>query len=117
MHYVDHDAGAGSGDRRHVRSRKHRRCLYGGRWRIANSCAQDELVQMFRDTSDIDFTLSPMPSDALGCVNESLPFTMMLPLNVNDILVNIVNLTEGLLRVDINDVTLSFDPKTIPVNY
>lgn len=74
---------------------------------LPDSCAQIELVQQKQDGSNFEITVSTIPSNGEGCIQDTLPFSLEIPLNI-------VDLPEGPYKVNVNGVTASFDPRATP---
>lgn len=72
---------------------------------LPDTCAQIELVQQRLEGSTFHITLSTIPSSAEGCVQDSLPFRMMIPLNV-------VNVPAGSYSVEVNGSRADFTLET-----
>jgi hypothetical protein len=72
---------------------------------LPDSCAQVELVQQRQDGSNIAITVSTIPSNAEGCVQDTLPFRMSIPLNI-------VNLPAASYSVDVNGTRAEFKVDT-----
>ncbi len=72
---------------------------------LPDSCAQVELMQQKQDGSHFTITLSTIPSTAEGCVQDTLPFRILIPLNI-------VNLPAGSYTVDVNGSPASFEIST-----
>src|SRR5688572_12077128 len=49
---------------------------------LPDTCAQIELVQQKQDGSHFEITMSTVTSTAAGCVQDTLPFRMVIPLNI-----------------------------------
>ena len=58
---------------------------------LPDSCAQVELMQQKQEGSHFSITLSTIPSAAEGCIQDTLPFRILIPLNI-------VNLARGFLH-------------------
>lgn len=69
---------------------------------LPDSCAQVEHMRQTQNGSHFDITLSTIPSSAEGCVQDTLPFRIVIPLNI-------VNLPPGSYTVDVNGSPASFD--------
>jgi hypothetical protein len=74
---------------------------------LPDSCAQVEASEIQQDGTKFTITLSTISSTAEGCIQDTLPFRISLPLNI-------VNLPEGPYEVNVNGVTASFDPRAVP---
>ena len=72
---------------------------------LPDTCAQIELMQQKQDGSHFDITLSTVPSTAEGCVQDTLPFRIVIPLNIT-------NLPAGSYSVDVNGVGADFELET-----
>ena len=72
---------------------------------LPDSCAQVEHMRQVQDGSHISITLSTIPSNAEGCVQDPLPFRIVIPLNI-------VNLPAGPYTVDVNGSPASFEIST-----
>jgi hypothetical protein len=72
---------------------------------LPDTCAQIELVQLQQDGTTFRISLSTVPSTAEGCIQDTLPFKIGIPLNV-------VNLPGGSYTVDVNGMTQSFQLDT-----
>lgn len=72
---------------------------------LPDSCAQLELMQQKQVGSHFDITLSTVPSAAEGCVQDTLPFKIFIPLNI-------VNLPAGSYTVSVNGSPASFEVNT-----
>src|SRR5688572_10119103 len=72
---------------------------------LPDTCAQIELVQQQQEGSNFQFTLSTVPSNAAGCIQDTQPFRIILP-------INIVNLPAGSYSVDVNGSSASFEVDT-----
>ena len=72
---------------------------------IADTCAQIELVQQKQEGSNFNITLSTIPSSADGCLQDTLPFRINIPLNI-------VNLPAGSYSVDVNGSGAEFQIDT-----
>lgn len=72
---------------------------------LPDSCAQVELMQQKQEGTHFDITLSTIPSAADGCIQDTLPFRILIPLNI-------VNLPAGSYTVDVNGSPASFEIST-----
>jgi hypothetical protein len=72
---------------------------------LPDTCAQIELVQQKQEGSHFEITMSTIPSNAEGCVQDTLPFRMMIPLNIT-------NLPAGSYTVEVNGVGADFQLET-----
>ena len=72
---------------------------------LPDSCAQVEFIQVLHDQSGFHITLSTIPSDAEGCVQDTLPFRIKLPLNV-------IGLPAGDHTVEVNNSRAGFSLDT-----
>lgn len=72
---------------------------------VPDTCAQIELVQQKQEGSHFEITMSTIPSSAEGCVQDTLPFRMMIPLNIT-------NLPAGSYTVEVNGVGADFQLET-----
>lgn len=72
---------------------------------LPDSCAQLELIQQRQEGARIQLWLASVPSSVGGCVRDTLPFRIALPLNV-------VNLPAGTYQVEVNGKTESFALET-----
>jgi hypothetical protein len=72
---------------------------------LPDSCAQLELMQQKQEGTQFNITLSTIPSAAGGCVQDTLPFRILIPLNI-------VNLPAGSYTVDVNGTPASFEVST-----
>lgn len=72
---------------------------------LPDSCAQLELIQHRQEAARIQLWLASIPSSADGCVQDTLPFRITIPLNP-------VNLPAGTYQVEVNGRTESFDLET-----
>lgn len=72
---------------------------------LPDSCAQIELVQQKQEGSHFEITISAIPSSAEGCVPDTLPFRMVIPLNIT-------NLPAGSYSVEANGVGTDFQLET-----
>jgi hypothetical protein len=72
---------------------------------LPDSCAQVEHMRQAQDGSHFGITLSTIPSSAEGCVQDTLPFRILIPLNI-------VNLPAGSYTVDVNGSPASFEIST-----
>ena len=72
---------------------------------LPDTCAQIELVQQKQVGSNFDITISTIPSNADGCVQDSLPFEIMIPLNIT-------NLPAGSYSVNVNGSRADFEVDT-----
>jgi hypothetical protein len=68
---------------------------------LPDSCAQVEHMLQKQEGSHFAITLSSIPSTAEGCVQDTLPFRILIPLNI-------VNLPAGSYTVDVNGSPASF---------
>jgi hypothetical protein len=72
---------------------------------LPDSCAQIEFMRQKQEGSHFSFVLSTIPSTAEGCVQDTLPFRILIPLNI-------VNLPAGSYTVDVNGSPASFEIST-----
>jgi hypothetical protein len=72
---------------------------------LPDTCAQIELLQQKQFGSNFEITLSTVPSNAEECIQDSLPFQMMIPLNIT-------NLPAGSYSVEVSGVPASFQLET-----
>jgi hypothetical protein len=72
---------------------------------LPDTCAQIELVQQEQDRSNFHIALSSIPSGAEGCVQDTLPFRIVIPLNI-------VNLPAGSYSVEANGSSATFEVDT-----
>jgi hypothetical protein len=72
---------------------------------LPDSCAQVEFTEIRQEGTNFMITLSTVPSDADGCIQDSLPFRILIPLNV-------VNLPAGSYSVDVNGSSAIFELDT-----
>lgn len=72
---------------------------------LPDTCAQIELVQQRQVGSNFQIMVSSVPSIAEECVQDTLPFRIVLPLNT-------VNLPAGSYSVDVNGSSASFELDT-----
>ena len=72
---------------------------------LPDSCAQVELMQQKQEGSHFSITLSTIPSAAEGCIQDTLPFRILIPLNI-------VNLPAGSYTVDVNGSPAAFEIST-----
>jgi hypothetical protein len=72
---------------------------------LPDSCAQVELMRQKQAGSHFSILLSTIPSAAKGCVPDTLPFKILIPLNV-------VNLPAGSYTVDVNGSPAAFEIST-----
>lgn len=72
---------------------------------LPDTCAQIELVQQRQEESTFHITLSTIPSSAEGCLQDTLPFRMTIPLNV-------VNVPAGSYSVEVNGSRADFQLET-----
>ena len=72
---------------------------------LPDSCAQIELVQQKQEGSNFEITILTVPSNAEGCVQDTLPFRIVIPLNIT-------NLPAGSHSVKVNGLSASFDIDT-----
>ena len=72
---------------------------------LPDSCAQIELLQQEQEGSNFKITLSTVPSSAEGCIQDSVPFTINIPLNVT-------NIPTGEYTVEVNGHPTSFKLET-----
>jgi hypothetical protein len=68
---------------------------------LPDTCAQLELMQLKQEGSNFKITLSTVPSTNEGCVQDSLPFKIAIPLNI-------VNLPAGSYSVEVNGSRADF---------
>ena len=72
---------------------------------LPDTCAQIALLQQKQVGSNFEITLSTVPSNAEECIQDSLPFRMMIPLNIT-------NLPAGSYSVNVNGSLASFELET-----
>ena len=72
---------------------------------LPDTCAQLELIQQQQEGSTFHIRLWTIPSNAEGCVQDTLPFRINLP-------INIVNLPAGPYTVDVNGSNATFQVDT-----
>ena len=72
---------------------------------LPDTCAQIELLQQKQAGSNFNITISTVPSNAEGCVKNSQPFEIMIPLNIT-------NLPAGSYSVDVNGSRADFQMDT-----
>jgi hypothetical protein len=72
---------------------------------LPDTCAQIELVQQKQEGSHFEITMSTIPSSAEGCVQDTLPFRMVIPLNIT-------NLPAGAYSVEVNGARADFQIDT-----
>jgi hypothetical protein len=72
---------------------------------LPDSCAQLELIQQKQVGSNFEFTISTVPSNAEGCIQDTLPFRITIPLNIT-------NLPAGTYSVEVNGVGADFQVDT-----
>jgi hypothetical protein len=72
---------------------------------LPDSCAQIELVQQKQVGSHFEITMSTITSNAEGCIQDTLPFRMVIPLNTT-------NLPAGAYSVNVNGVGADFQLET-----
>jgi hypothetical protein len=72
---------------------------------LPDSCAQIKFTEIRQEGTNFMITLSTVPSDADGCIQDSLPFRILIPLNV-------VNLPAGSYSVDVNGSSADFELDT-----
>jgi hypothetical protein len=72
---------------------------------LPDSCAQVEHMRQLQDGSHFSIMLSTIPSHAEECVQDTLPFRIIIPLNI-------VNLPAGSYTVDVNGSPASFEIST-----
>jgi hypothetical protein len=72
---------------------------------LPDSCAQIEFMRQKQEGSHFSIALSTIPSAAEGCVQDTLPFRILIPLNI-------VNLPAGSYTVDVNGSSASFEVAT-----
>lgn len=68
---------------------------------LPNSCAQIELVQQEKVRSNFKLSLSTLASTAEGCIQDTLPFRIRIPLNMT-------NIAAGEYFVEVNGSQTSF---------
>ena len=73
------------------------------------TCAQLGEVRLHRDGTTFTVRLVVYLPAQTDCAEDSIPFQLEIPLNI-------VNLPEGPYDVNINGVTASFDPRTVPAS-
>ncbi len=72
---------------------------------LPDSCAQIELVQQKQVGSSFNITISTIPLNADGCVQDALPFEIVIPLNI-------ANLPAGPYSVEVNGSRADFEVNT-----
>lgn len=72
---------------------------------LPDTCAQIALSQIQQDGSNFHIILSTIPSSAEGCVQDTVPFRINIPLNVS-------GFPTGSHAVDVNGVNATFNPGT-----
>ena len=72
---------------------------------LPDTCAQIELVQQKQEGSNFEINISTIPSDAAGCVQDTLPFRITFPLNIT-------NLPAGSYTVQVNGLGADFQLET-----
>ena len=72
---------------------------------LPDTCAQIEHVQTQQDGSTFRISASTVPSSAPGCIQDILPFTASIPLNV-------VNIPAGTYSVEVNGTQTTFQLDT-----
>lgn len=72
---------------------------------LPDTCAQIALLQQKQVGSNFEISLSTVPSNAEECIQDSLPFRMMIPLNIT-------NLPAGSYSVEVNGTPASFELST-----
>ncbi|HSL29521.1 MAG TPA: hypothetical protein VK900_10005 [Anaerolineales bacterium] len=72
---------------------------------LPDTCAQIELVQQKQEGSHFEITMSTVPSNVEGCVRDTLPFRIEIPLNIT-------NLPAGSYTVAVNGVGADFQLET-----
>ena len=72
---------------------------------LPDTCAQIELVQQKQVGSNFGITISTIPSNAEGCMQDSLPFEIVIPLNIT-------NLPAGFYSVEVNGSRADFEVDT-----
>ena len=74
---------------------------------LPSSCAQLGEIRLHRDGTTFFVRLVSYVIEGDDCKTDSIPFRAEIPLNI-------VNLPEGPYEVNVNGVTASFDPRTVP---
>jgi hypothetical protein len=74
---------------------------------LPNTCAQLGEVRLHRDGKTFFVRLVAYIPDQTECSPDTIPFRLEMPLNI-------VNLPEGPYEVNVNGVTVSFDPQALP---
>jgi hypothetical protein len=74
---------------------------------LPSACAQLGEVRLHRDGTTFFVRLVAYLPAQTDCSEDSIPFRLEVPLNI-------VNLPEGPSGVNVNGVTASFDPRTVP---
>jgi hypothetical protein len=77
---------------------------------LPDSCAQVEQVRTIQDGDIFYITIGTTPSQAEGCIQDTLPFMIRVPLNVLD-------LYTGTYTVDVNGVTTTFELDSVPAAF
>jgi len=72
---------------------------------LPDTCAQIELVEQQQEGSHFEIIMSTVPANAEGCVPDTIPFRMTIPLNIT-------NLPAGLYTVQVNGVGANFRLET-----
>lgn len=76
---------------------------------LPNSCAQLGEMRLHRDGKTFFIRLIAYVLEGENCQADSLPFLVEIPLNM-------VNLPEGPFEINVNGVSVSFDPRTAPAS-
>lgn len=76
---------------------------------LPDTCAQLEYTEIKQDGSTFLVTLSTVPFNDDGCIQDNLPFRILIPLNV-------VNLPAGSYTVDVNGSSADFELDTANTN-
>lgn len=76
---------------------------------LPNTCAQLGQIRLHREGTIFYVRLIAYIAERADCQADSIPFRAEIPLNI-------VNLPEGPYDVNVNGVTASFDPLTVPAS-
>jgi hypothetical protein len=77
---------------------------------LPDSCAQIEYVRTIQDGATFFVKIGTTPSQAEGCIQDTLPYLINIPLNVLD-------LYTGSYTVDVNGLTTTFELDTVPATF
>jgi hypothetical protein len=72
---------------------------------LPDTCAQIELVRQRQEGSNFHMIISTIPSSAEGCIQDTLPFRITIPLNI-------VNVPAGAYTLEVNGVGADFTLET-----